>query len=145
MKKSFECQATIENLVNIMAFVEGELEAMDCALKQQVQITVAVEEIFVNIAHYAYAKLDENQKPIPDTGTGPMTLYFESKDGKVYLTFEDAGIPYNPLEKEDPDVTMSAEDREIGGLGIFMVKKSMDEVKYKHEKGKNLLTLVKTI
>lgn len=145
MKKTFECEATVENLEKIMSFVEGELEALGCGMKQQVQITVSVEEIFVNIAHYAYAKLDENGKPIPDTGKGLVKLELESEPGKVYLIFKDKGTPYNPLEKEDPDISLSSEDREIGGLGIFLVKKSMDEVSYDYKDGKNVLTLTKQI
>ena len=145
MKKVFECEAAIDNLEKVIEFVEGELDALNCSVKQKVQITVAVEEIFVNIAHYAYAKLDENGKPIPDTGTGIMGLEFEAEAGKLSLTFIDKGIPYNPLAKDDPDITLSVEDREIGGLGIFMVKKSMDEVLYRYQDGKNILTMIKSI
>ena len=145
MKKLFECETKIDNLEKVIEFVEGELAALGCGLKQQVQITVAVEEIYVNIAHYAYAKLDENGRPIPDTGTGNMELELEAEAGKVRLSFMDRGTPFNPLSKDDPDITLSADERDIGGLGIFMVKKSMDEVLYKHQDGKNILTMIKSI
>ncbi len=145
MKKVFECEATVENLTNASAFAEAELEELGCGMKQMMQLSVALEEIYVNIAHYAYAKLDDNGKPIPNTGVGPMKLTVDSDEENVYLIFEDEGMPYNPLEKEDPDVTLAAEDREIGGLGIFMVKKSMDDVLYEYKDNKNILTLVKKL
>lgn len=145
MKKTFECEAKIDNLQKVMGFVEEELEAQDWDMARIMQISLAVEEIFANIAHYAYGKLDEGGKPIPDSGTGPMELDLEADKGQVFITFKDKGVPYNPLEKEDPDITLSAEEREIGGLGIFMVKKTMDEVSYNHEDGKNILTLMKRI
>ena len=68
-----------------------------------------------------------------------------AENGEVALKFEDEGVPYNPLEKDDPDVTLSVEDREIGGLGIFMVKKSMDDMYYEYKDGKNILTLMKKL
>lgn len=145
MKKTFECEATIENLEKVMGFVEEALESQQCDMARLMQITLAVEEIYVNIVHYAYGKLDEGGRPIPDTGTGPMELDLEADKGQVYLTFKDKGFPYNPLEKEDPDTTLSAEEREIGGLGIFMVKKSMDEISYDYKDGKNILTMMKHI
>ena len=143
--KSFECEAKTENLDKITAFVETELEELGCGMKQTMQLTIALEEIFVNIAHYAYSKIGEDGKLIPDTGSGPMRLFIDSKDGFVSLIFEDEGMPYNPLEKEDPDITLSAEERQIGGLGIYMVKKSMDDVIYEHKDGKNILTLMKKL
>ena len=74
-----------------------------------------------------------------------MKLTVDSEDGKVFLTFEDHGLPYNPLEKPDPDITLAAEDREIGGLGIYMVKQSMDDVTYQNKDGRNILTLMKKL
>lgn len=145
MKKTFECEAKIENLNTATAFLEETLEEIGCGMKQSMQLCVALEEIFVNIAHYAYAKTDSSGKIIPDTGSGQMSLTLVAEDGKVYMTFEDEGIPYNPLEKADPDVTLSVEDREIGGLGIYMVKKSMDDIAYEHKDGKNILTLMKKL
>ena len=143
--KVFECEATVENLDNISAFVEEELENNDVDMKSSMQLTIALEEIYVNIAHYAYSKTDADGKVIPNTGTGPMKLSLDISDNQVMMTFEDQGMPYNPLEKADPDITLSAEERDIGGLGIYMVKQSMDDVKYEHRDGKNILTLMKKL
>ena len=127
-------EATDENLTAVQAFVEERLEAAGCPMKLLMQIGVAVEEIFVNIAHYAYA---------PSVGTA--TVRFEVSDDPVTvaITFVDHGVPYDPLAKEDPDVSLSAEERGIGGLGIFMTKRLMDEVNYEYRDGKNILTLKK--
>ena len=145
MKKTFECEAKIENLNKATAFLEETLEEVGCGMKQTMQLTVALEEIFVNIAHYAYAKTDSAGNIIPDTGSGQVSLTLVAENGEVALKFEDGGVPYNPLEKDDPDVTLSVEDREIGGLGIFMVKKSMDDMYYEYKDGKNILTLMKKL
>ncbi len=128
--------ATVENINAATDFVSEKLEEMGCAMKAQMQISIAVDELFANIANYAY----------PD-GQGQATVRVDqSEDGKrAVITFIDSGIPYNPLEKEDPDTTLSAEDRPIGGLGIFMVKKSMDDMAYRFEDGQNMLTIIKTI
>jgi anti-sigma regulatory factor (Ser/Thr protein kinase) len=128
--------ATTEALNDAMAFVDETLEEAGCSMKVQMQIDIAVEEIFVNIAHYAYT---------PATGDAVVRVELQEDPRAVAITFEDSGVPYDPLAKEDPDVTLTAEERQIGGLGIFMVKKSMDEVKYRHEDGKNILTLVKCL
>jgi anti-sigma regulatory factor (Ser/Thr protein kinase) len=128
--------ATTEALNDAMAFVDETLEAAGCSMKVQMQIDIAVEEIFVNIAHYAYT---------PATGDALVRVELQENPKAVAITFEDRGVPYDPLAKADPDVTLAAEERQIGGLGIFMVKKSMDEVKYRHEDGKNILTLVKCL
>lgn len=145
MKKTFECEAKIENLNKATAFLEETLEEVGCGMKQTMQLTVALEEIFVNIAHYAYAKTDSAGNIIPDTGSGQVSLTLVAENGEVALKFEDEGVPYNPLEKDDPDVTLSIEEREIGGLGIFMVKKSMDDMYYEYKDGKNILTLMKKL
>ena len=103
-------------------------------MRIQLQMDIAVEEIFVNIASYAYEGKE-----------GPSEIIFELNDKVAEITFIDSGIPYDPLAKEDPDITLSAEQRQIGGLGIFMVKKSMDDMKYEYSDGKNKLTLFKRI
>ncbi len=128
-------EATKENLIAVNEFVETNLEKIDCPMKIMMQINVAVEEIYINIASYAYGE---------GTGQAEILLDTDTK-GQVALTFMDSGVPYNPLAREDPDITLSAEERGIGGLGIFMVKKSMDDVKYRYEDGKNILTLIKKI
>ena len=105
-------------------------------MKAQIQISVAVEEIFVNIANYAYA---------PEEGPATLRLEVDEEPLVVTVTFIDHGTPYDPLAKEDPDITLSAEDRQIGGLGIFMVKETMDEVIYEYKDGQNILKLKKDI
>ena len=136
--KTFELtlEATVENLTPVMAFLEEHLEEAECSVKAQMQIAVAAEEIYVNIAHYAYAP-----------GTGEATVRMEITDDpvEVRITFIDRGMPFDPLAKPDPDVSLSAEERDIGGLGIYMVKKSMDDVRYAYRDGQNILTLVKRI
>lgn len=132
--KEFEIEAKIENLPKVLSFVDEQLETADCPMKIQMQIDIAVEEIFVNIAHYAYN---------PKTGTAMVRVEILPEPPSVDITFIDGGIPYDPLAKADPDVTLSVEEREIGGLGIFMVKKSMDDVKYEYLDGHNILTLKK--
>ena len=132
--KKITIQASTENLEQVLAFVDAELEAADCPMKAQMQIDIAVEELFVNIANYAYAP-----------GTGTAVIGVDVQNGVAEITFADSGIPYNPLKKEDPDVQLSAEEREIGGLGIFMVKKTMDDMTYEYRDGQNLLTLRKKL
>ena len=132
--KELTIEAKIENLDKVLGFVDEQLEEMECPMKPQLQIDVAVEEICVNIAKYSY-----------HPGNGPATIQveFEKDPLAVILTFIDQGIPYDPLTKEDPDITLSAEERQIGGLGIFMVKKSMDHIYYEYKNGSNILTLKK--
>ncbi len=129
-------EARVEKLDDVMAFVDGILEEADCPMKKQLQIDVAVEEIYVNIASYAYAP-----------GVGPATIRVALADAPraVTITFIDRGTPYDPLAKPDPDVTLSAEERQIGGLGIFMVKKSMDDMAYAYEDGRNVLRITKLL
>ena len=131
--KELVIEAETEHLEQVLAFVEELLEGTDCPMKSRMQIDIAVEEIFVNIAHYAYA---------PEAGSA--TIRGELGDGpSVTLTFMDRGMPYNPLAREDPDVTLAVEDRQIGGLGVYMVKKTMDEVSYEYLGGQNILTIRK--
>ena len=129
-------EATKENLPYLTQCIDEKLEAADCPIKIQMQIDVAVEEIFINIASYAY----EGQNK---TGEAEILFDISEESNTFTITFVDSGIPYDPLAKEDPDVTLSAAERQIGGLGIFMVKKSMDDVRYEYKDGKNRLTLTK--
>ena len=129
-------EATVENLPQVMGFLEQHLEEADCPLKAQMQITVAAEEIYVNIAHYAYA---------PGTGEATVRLEITDEPAAATITFIDRGVPFDPLAKPDPDVSLSAEERGIGGLGIYMVKKSMDDVRYEYRDGQNVLTLIKNV
>ena len=131
-----ETDAKVSNLYEALGFVDSHLEEAGCPMKAQVQIDTAVEEIFVNVASYAY----EDEK-------GRITLKMKiGEDPKeAVITIIDSGTPYDPLAKEDPDVTLSAEEREIGGLGVYMTKQFMDEVSYERKDGQNMLTLRKKI
>lgn len=133
-RNELEIKAVRENLPQVIAFTEGILEEADCPMKTQMQITLAVEEVFVNVASYAYMSAE-----------GFVTVRAEiSEDPRgIVLTFIDSGMAFDPLKMDDPDVTLSAEDRQIGGLGIFMVKKLMDDVQYTARDGKNILVLRK--
>ena len=125
-----------EYLEQVTAFVDERLEAHDCPMTTQMQVELAVEEIFVNIASYAYG---EGQGTVTVRGT-----VTEEPPG-VELTFMDEGTPYNPLKREDPDMTIPMEDRGIGGLGIFLVKKNVDDIRYEYREGKNILVLRKKL
>lgn len=132
--KKITIDADTKNLPQVLAFIDEELEAADCPMKAQMQIDIAVEEIFVNISNYAYA---------PGIGTAEIGIGVH--EGIAEITFSDSGVPYDPLAKEDPDVSLSAEDRKIGGLGILLVKKSMDDVQYAYKNGQNHLLLRKKL
>lgn len=133
-EKIIQIEAVKGNLLEVLGSVEEYYEEAGCPIKTQMQINIAVEEIFVNIASYAYA---------PETGSVRIRLQAVKDPARALITFEDGGVPYDPLAKEDPDVTLSAEERKIGGLGIYMVKQSMDHVRYEYKDGKNILTLEK--
>ena len=128
--------AKIEALSDVLGFVDRMLELYECPMKSQTAICVAIEEVFVNVAHYAYGD-----------GDGDMTLGigFDKESREVTFQMTDKGTPFDPLKKPDPDITLSAEDREIGGLGIFITKKTMDTVTYAYENGENILTMIKKI
>ena len=133
-EKTLTVPAVTDQLDEVTAFIDAFLEERGCSVKTQMQIDLSVEEVFVNIAHYAYPEKE-----------GDAEIRLSEADGVVTLVFADAGIPYDPLQREDPDVTLSAEERKIGGLGILLVKKNMDEVSYSYENGRNVLTLKKRI
>ncbi len=134
--KELDIEAVKDNITEVLGFIDEQLESTGCSPKTLMQIDLAAEEIFVNIAEYAY-----------DPETGPATVRVEVKpDGSaVIITFIDHGVPYDPLAKEDPDVTLSAAERKIGGLGIFLVKKNMDNIKYEYVNGSNILTIIKKL
>ena len=138
MPEVFELRipAVVEKLPELLAFIEQQLEEVGCPLKTQMEIAVAAEEVFVNIASYAYA---------PGTGIATVCIEIDDDPPVATIAFSDSGVPFDPLKKADPDVTLPAEEREIGGLGIFMTKKTMDEVRYEYKDGQNRLTLVKKI
>ena len=128
--------ATVENLDTVMGFVEEHLEEYGCPMNTMMQVSLAVEEIYVNIANYAYN---------PEVGPATIQVEVHEEPMEVLITFMDKGKPYDPLAKEDPDITLSADDREIGGLGIFMVKQTMDDVHYEYANGSNILKISKRL
>ena len=132
--KELTIEATPENVDKAIEFVDEMLEEYGCGMKEQMAIDVAVDELFANIAHYAYN---------PETGYATVKVDVVKDPLSVEITFVDNGKPYDPLAKVDPDTTLSIEDREIGGMGIFIVKKSMDAVSYEYKDGKNILTIKK--
>ncbi len=134
--KELTVAATIENIWTVTDFVDEQLEAIGCPAKAQIQIDIAIDELFGNITNYAYS---------PETG--PVTVRVEVTEAPlaVIITFMDHGIPYDPLAKTDPDITLSVEERQIGGLGIYIVKKSMDDVSYEYKDGQNVLRILKYI
>ena len=134
--KELVIDAKIENLDDVLGFIDGELEMAECPMKTQMQLDVAVEEIFVNIANYSYT---------PEIGEATISIEVQDSPKKVVITFKDSGIPFDPTAKEDPDITLSAQERQVGGLGIFMVKKSMDTMKYEYTEGQNVLEITKTL
>ena len=123
-------------LDDVLAFVEAELEAAECQLKTVMAITVAIEEVFVNVAHYAYGC---------NSGDVRLSIEQDPQTGLITFVMADSGIPFDPLAKPDPDITLSAEERQIGGLGIFITKKTMDNVEYRYENNENILTMTKRI
>ena len=128
--KEMTIAATVENIETVTDFVNGQLEALNCPMKAQMQIDIAIDELFGNIAHYAYN---------PDVGEATVRVEVIEEPLSVVITFIDRGTPYDPLSAADPDTTINAEERDFGGLGVFMVKKSMDEIAYRYEDGKNIL------
>lgn len=134
--KELTVTAKIENIERITAFVDEQLAFYQCPKKAQMQIDIAIDELFGNIAHYAYR---------PDEGPATVCVEVVKNPLSVVLTFIDNGIPYNPLEKSDPDTSLSADEREIGGLGIYMVKKTMDEIVYEYKNGQNILKVKKNL
>ena len=134
INKELTVEALMENMNEVMAFVDEQLEAFDCPMRIQAPIDVAVEELFINIASYAYA---------PDTGPATVRVEVREKPLSVIITFLDNGVPYDPLAGADPDLDAEVEDRQIGGFGIFMVKNSMDDVTYEYKNGQNILTIKK--
>ena len=128
--------AKIENLDLATGFIEEILERQGCSTKTKLQVKLAAEEIFVNISSYAYGDSD---------GSVEITCELKQDPLRVEISFADEGVPFDPLSRDDPDLSMEATlDRE-GGLGIFLVKNTMDDVSYRYENGRNILTFVKNL
>lgn len=134
--KELVIEAKRENLPEVQAFIDEQLEAVGCSMPTQIAIDVAVEELFVNIASYAYGQGE---------GVAMVQVTVHEDPLSVEITFIDNGEPYDPLAKPDPDTTLSVKERKKGGLGIFMVKNTMDNVSYEYKDGKNILTIKKNL
>ena len=132
--EKFTIEAVTENLQDAVDFATERLEARDCPMKVVMQMELVIEEIFVNVSSYAYR---------PDVGVVTICLEFAENPAAVEMTFIDSGKPYNPLERDDPDTTLGIDEREIGGLGIFLVKKNVDDISYEYADGKNILRIKK--
>ena len=134
--KEMTLPAAKESIPRMTAFIDGQLEAAACPVKAQLQIDLVLDEVLSNIAAYAYG-----------AGPGEVTVRFDLEDASrtASITFLDSGCPFDPLARPDPDVTASAEERDAGGLGIYLVKKTMDDVQYRYEKGRNVLTVRKRL
>ena len=126
--------AVPESIMDAQKRIRDYVSDLHCNIRSLLELDIIVEETFINIASYAYN---------PDKGTATVRVEVSEEPVVVTITFVDHGIPYDPLAKEDPDVTLSAEEREIGGLGIFMTKKLMDDVVYEYKDGSNILRLIK--
>ena len=132
--KELTVDARPESLSEIRAFVGAELEAMACPEDTMTQLFVVIDEVFANIASYAYGE---------GGGSATVRLEAETEPRSAVLTFLDSGIPFDPLTMKSPDTSLKARERKIGGLGIFMVRKLTDEVSYAYSDGKNILRTVK--
>ncbi len=128
----FEISASIESLHKIDDFISSRLEEAGCPMKTLMKIEIIVDEICGNIVRYS--------------GASFIRVSFEkSEDNTVTLTFTDDGTPYDPLSAKEPDITASFDDRPIGGLGIFIVRNTMDKLRYENKNGQNILTAEKKI
>ena len=134
--KELTIAATVENIVAVTDFVNEQLEALDCPVKAQMQIDIAIDELFGNIAQYAYD---------PEVGNATVRVEVAEEPLAVIITFIDGGVPYDPLKAAAPDIALPAEERQLGGLGIYMVKKTMDEITYEYKDGKNILSIKKKL
>ena len=136
MMQSITTEAKMENIERITVFMDREMEKINCPARQQIQIRIAIDEIVSNIVRYAYRQ---------ETGTVTVQFDYNESDRSILLTFSDKGFPFDPLQQAAPDITLPAEKRKIGGLGILLVRKTMDEVSYVRENGKNILRIKKKI
>ena len=134
--KEITLEATVENILVVTDFVNEELNKINCSEEVKAEIDVAIDELFGNIANYAYKD---------EIGMACVQFEINNNPKKAIITFIDNGIPYNPLERETPDITLSAEERKIGGLGVYIVKQTMDDVVYNYKDGSNILKIVKYI
>lgn len=132
--KEITLLAVTENVEKVTDFINNELDQYECPMKSRMQIDIAIDELFSNVASYAYGN---------ERGNITVRMFVDKDPLAVNISFIDDGKPYNPLDKEDPDISLSADERDIGGLGIFLVKKSMDDMSYEYKEGQNILTIKK--
>ena len=131
----FELDTNIENVEVLTDTVNGMLAELDCPKKARAQIDIALDELFSNVSHYAYGG---------DVGKVYVTLDTMADKRGISITLEDEGIPFDPLAHEDPDVTLGVDERGIGGLGIFLVRRTMDDMRYEYGDDRNKLTITKS-
>lgn len=136
LRAELTVEAVDDNLEKVTSFVDEILEMVECPVKVQMKIDIAIDEVFSNIAHYAYC---------PETGMVTVQVEVIREPLTACITFIDQGTPYNPLSVPEPDTSLSVEERQIGGLGIYLVRKSMDDVSYEYREGKNILTINKKL
>lgn len=134
--KKLVVKAVIESIPTVTDFVDKILEEHSCDMKAKIQIDIAIDEILGNISQYAYES---------DDGDVSVSIQLEETPKRAIITFIDSGVPYNPITTEEPDTSISAEERKIGGLGIFMVKKTMDDMTYEYTNNCNILRITKNI
>ena len=134
--KELTIDATVDNIPAVTDFVNEQLETHGCSMKALTQIDIAIDELFGNIAHYAYGS---------NAGSATVRVEITEAPPSAVITFIDGGVPYDPLKKADPDTSLSADERQLGGLGIYMVKKSMDAVEYEYKDGQNILKITKKL
>ena len=128
-------EATVDHITQVMAFVDAQLDAAACATKTKRLIDVAIDEVLSNIVHYAYA---------PETGMVTVQVEIHREPRVVEIIFIDAGVPYNPLTQEDPVAGQTCKERKAGGFGIYIVKKSMDDIQYEYIDGCNVTKIIKS-
>lgn len=128
----FEVSASVENLHKIDTFISSRLEEAGCPMKTMMKIEIIVDEICGNIVRYSGASFIR-------------VSFNRDEDNSVTLTFTDDGIPYDPLSAKEPDISASLDDRPIGGLGVFIVRNTMDKLSYQNKNGRNILTAKKKL
>ena len=131
-------KADDKNLEKVLDFIHRQLPSY-CETDLLYKIDLAAEEIFVNIAHYAY------KEKVPQEEDENVWLECTFEDDTLCMIFSDKGVPFNPLDRPDPDITLSAEDRRIGGLGIFLIQEYSDTLSYEYADGENRLTIGKKL
>ena len=144
--------ADLDYLDDVTDMIINEMDKVGCTGKSENMIRLAIEEVFVNIVSYAYSdesfKKNDSEKVSDDVlkwGKAEIEVDVTDNPSNLVITFSDMGQPYDPLKKEDPDVNLAIEDRPVGGLGIYLVKQIMDDIRYEYSDGKNVLTLIKNL